>query len=80
MFGANCRNNGVRTFFYPLTDVIGEQNRRLNKRSGCLGRGLTVFGAYRRLRFVRLLTWRSGWAGFGGSLSRIGAGGWLCFA
>ena len=60
MISANRCNDGVRAFFYPIANVIGGQNSRFKKRSGRFGWSLSPFGADPHLRFLTVLTWRSG--------------------
>ncbi len=79
MISANRCNNGVRAFFYPIANVVGGQNNRFKKRSGRFGWSLTPFGADLWLRFLTVLTCRSGRGRFGWSLTPLGADPWLRF-
>src|SRR5205809_6729005 len=60
MISANRCNDGVRAFFYPIANVIGGQHSRFKKRSGRFGWSLRPFGGDPHLRFLTVLTWRSG--------------------
>ena len=79
MIRANRYNNSVWAFFYPIADVIAGQNSRFKKSSSRLTWGLTPFAADPWLRFLMVLTWRSGRGRFGCSLTPFGANPWLRF-
>ena len=45
MISTNRRNNGVWSFFYPITNIVGGQNSWFNRSSGRLTWSLSHFAA-----------------------------------